>query len=194
MSSRALVFLMVGALLALPAIAKKPKKPKKLSVEEATNFQLGLDYSHWLVGAASVIGSEAERSAYLALTDDAQAEAFIRRFWESRDPDLEMFGNELRRLFDERGLAADKRYREGTSVGRRTARGVIYVVYGEPEEVIFETSTKLGEPDLEVWDYAKDSEPGLDGHQPSLRYWFAQKDGKMVEHIPRASRRNMIKQ
>ena len=68
------------------------------------------------------------------------------------------------------------------------------MVYGEPDEIVFETSTKMGEPDLEVWNYTREAEPGLDGRQPRLKYWFAEKDGKMAEHIPRASRRNTIKQ
>jgi GWxTD domain-containing protein len=194
MLKRALVLLVIGALAALPATAKKPKKQKKLSVEEATNFLLGLDYSHWLVGAAGRMASEEEQAAYLRLSDDAQAGAFIGEFWKKRDPDPEMFGNEVRRLFDERESAADKRYREGASVGRRTARGLVYVVYGEPDGIVFETSTKMGEPDLEVWQYTREAELGLDGRQPKLKYWFAQRDGKMVEHIPRASRRNTIKQ
>jgi GWxTD domain-containing protein len=194
MLKRALVLLVIGALAALPATAKKPKKQKKLSAEEATNFLLGLDYSHWLVGAAGLMASEEEQAAYLRLSDDAQAETFIREFWEKRDPEPEMFGNEVRRLFDERAATADKRYREGASVGRRTARGLIYVIYGDADEIVFETRTKLGEPDLEVWNYTREAEPGLDGRQPKLKYWFAEKDGKMVAHIPRASRRNTIKQ
>jgi GWxTD domain-containing protein len=191
MLRRAVLLLLVGAQLALPAAAKKPKK---LKVEEATNFQLGLEYSHWLVGPTSLLASETEQIAYLKLTSDAEAESFIRTFWEARDPEPEMFGNAFRQDFDTRAIEADKRYREGASVGSRTARGVVFVVYGEPEEVIYETSTKLGEPNLEVWIYAKDAVSGLDGRQPKQRYWFAEKDGKMVEHTPRASRRNTIRQ
>jgi hypothetical protein len=105
-----------------------------------------------------------------------------------------MFGNEVRRLFDARAADADKRYRESATMGRRTARGAIYVVYGEPEEVIFDISTKRNEPDLEVWIYSRESEPGLDNRQPRLRYWFANRDGKVVEHTPKATRRNTIRQ
>jgi GWxTD domain-containing protein len=191
MLRRVALLLLIGAQLALPAAAKKPKK---LKVEEATNFQLGLDYSHWLVGATALLASEDERADYLALTSDADAEEFIRTFWEARDPEPEMFGNEVRRRFDKRGTEADKRYREDAAVGRRTARGVVFVIYGEPLEVIYETSTKPAEPDLEVWVYARDAEPGLDGSQPRQRYWFAEKDGQMVAHTPRAGRQDTIRQ
>jgi GWxTD domain-containing protein len=185
------LLLVIGAQLALPVGARKQKKIK---VEEAINFQLGLDYSHWLVGPVFYLATEPERVAYLKLVADPEAEAFIRDFWEHRDPEPEMFGNEVRRVFDARAADADKRYRESATVGRRTSRGAVYVVYGEPEEVIFDISTKMNEPDLEVWIYARDSEPGLDSRQPRLRYWFANKDGKVVEHIPKATRRNTIRQ
>jgi len=191
MLRRVVLLLVVGALLALPATAKKPKK---LKVEDAVNFQLGLDYSHWLVGPVFYLASEAEQADYLRLADDQVAEAFIEDFWQRRDPEPEMFGNEFRRRFDTRAAAADKLYRESATVGRRTARGAIYVIYGEPEEVIYEISTRPNEPDLEVWVYPKGAEPGLDGHRPRLRYWFAEKDGRVVAHVPRAGRRNTIRQ
>lgn len=188
-----LLTVVLGLLLVPPAGAAK-KKQKKVDPAEATNFLLGLDYSHWLVGPAFFIATEEERATYLALTSDEEARDFIEEFWKRRDPDPEFFGNEVRQLFEQRAAVADKRFREGARLGRRTARGAIYVLYGEPREVIYDTSIKRNEPNLEVWVYSGDGEPGLDGEPPRARYWFAEKDGQVVAHIPRAGRRNTIRQ
>ena len=165
---------------------KSEKRPETI---EIVNFLLGLDYSHWLVGPVYFIASEAERSEFLALSSDDQAEAFIEIFWKRRNSGLDIFGNDARREFEERAKQADTRYREGAVVGRRSDRGTIFVLYGEPASVEYDTSMKRNEPDLEVWVYPKDATEGLDGAKPKRRYWFAEKDGRTVLHTPRASRR-----
>jgi GWxTD domain-containing protein len=186
--------LLLGPVASLPLEAKRDRKPQRApDSAEVTNFRLGLDYSHWLVGPIYYIASEEERRNYLALSSDADAEAYIEAFWSRRNPaGSDFFGNDLRRLYEERLAEADKRYREGVTLGRRTDRGVIYVVYGEPESVEYDVSVRPREPDLEVWVYPKDSETGLNGEQPKRRYWFAEKDGRVVLHTPKPTRRSSI--
>lgn len=178
--------------LAPSAEAKKAKDQRRPSPAETTNFMLGLEYSHWLVGPVYLIATEEERVEYLALSSDQEAEAFIETFWKRRDPRPDFFGNDVRQLFEDRAAAADKRFREGATIGRRTDRGAIFVLYGEPKDVEYDISLKPNEPDLEVWIYSKESSEGLDGSRPRRRYWFAEKGGRTVLHIPRASRRNNI--
>lgn len=181
-------------LAAMPALAARREKEKKaLDSAELTNFELGLEYARWLVGPIFYIASEQERSDYLALSSDADAEAFIEAFWTRRNPSgSDFFGNDVRRLYEDRVAEADRRYREGATLGRRTDRGVLYVVYGEPESVEYDVSVKPREPDLEVWIYPRDAAEGLDGERPKRRYWFAEKDGRVVLHIPRAGRRSTM--
>lgn len=169
--------------------AKSQKRPE---TTEIVNFVLGLEFSHWLVGPIYFIASGEERAQYLALSSDDAAEAFIEAFWKRRNPGPDIFGNDAEREFEERARAADKRFREGAVIGRRTDQGTIFVLYGEPESVEYDTSTKRNEPDLEVWVYSKDAPEGLDGAKPKRRYWFADKDGRTVLHTPRASRRRSV--
>lgn len=185
------LLLVMGALVAPSADAKKQKRPK---AQDVTNYMLGIDYSHWMVGPVSFLASAEELVTYMNLVSDQDAEDFITEFWKRRDPRPDFFGNDLRRVFDTRKAEAGKRYREVTTSGWRTDRGTIYVIYGEPEDIVYETSVRPHQPTVEVWVYAKDAEPGLDSLQPRTRYWFAKKNGKTVRYTPRVDRRNTIRQ
>lgn len=169
-----------------PVAAAKSKKPR---VEDIINFQLGVEYSKWLAGPIYYMATPEERREYLALTSDEQAAAFVEEFWRRRDPEPEIFGNPVRELFDRRAEQADRHYRERAVLGRRTDRGAVYVLHGEPELIHHDLGRKPGEPDLEVWVYPKKAEAGLDGEQPRRRYYFVERDGRTVLYTPRSSRR-----
>ena len=72
---------------------------------------------------------------------------------------------------------ADRLFDERTYAGQRTDRGTLFVYYGEPKEIRFEAAPKGRGEYLEVWEYGKDIEPGLDGRQPETLYYFVKKDG-----------------
>jgi GWxTD domain-containing protein len=103
---------------------------------------------------------------YLALHDDATAEAFIEAFWARRDPDPNRPGNPVRELFEERARDADRRFSEAGYLGRRTARGTMLVLYGEPKKIDFEVNGRPEQPPVEHWIYAPEAAKGLDGRQP----------------------------
>lgn len=169
-----LIFLLVQV-FAAPGFAKKPKDP-----EELFNPLLGVKWSHWLVGPVVQIAYEKEVDAYLRLTSDEEAEAFAAAFWEKRSKGTEIFKKTPKDLFDARNVEADKRYSEGAFPGSRTDRGTLLILYGEPTEVTFESPKKLGYPPLEVWEYAKGSDKGLDGKKPKRRYRFVEIKGSTV--------------
>lgn len=179
-------------LLALPdaARARKQKKPRN---EDIINVRLGLEYSQWLVGPIYFLASEEERAAFLGLNTDELAQSFINEFWKRRDPEPEIFGNPALDLFEQRVELADRRFRENAVMGRRTDRGTLFVLYGEPALIQFDTSPNPREPDLEVWFYPKGAK-GLSGLTPNRRYFFAEKDGGTVLYTPRASRRSTLRQ
>lgn len=133
-------------------------------VLDRTNPFLGPRYAQWLVGAAGDIASEAERQEYLRLESDEAAAAFIERFWSSQGT--------VKQVFDQRAAEADKRYTEGTVPGRRTDRGAIYILYGDPEESEYEEHRNIDDPPVEAWRYPKKAEPGLDGERPLRTYRF----------------------
>jgi len=54
--------------------------------------------------------TEKERAAFLALPRDYQRDAFIRRFWEVRDPIPKTPRNEFREVWEERAKAARERF------------------------------------------------------------------------------------
>lgn len=179
--------------LALPAAvaaAKKKKAPREAS--ELTNFLLSPRYSQWLLGAVSRIATGAEIEAYLRLTDDEAAVAFIDEFWTGRrSPDIVWPSPQPRELFESRAREADDQFSEGTHLGRRSDRGTIFILYGAPEETEYESSTEKNRPSYEVWRYPKSSEPGLDGERPEREYFFIKRGERTVFHIPGARRRGM---
>src|SRR6185295_1265083 len=149
-----------------------------------TNPFLGPQYTAWLVGPISRLASPQEIQEYLALKDDGQAEAFVQAFWDRRDPAPDKPGNAIREALDERSAAADRLYSEAGLLGRRTDRGVVYVLYGPPSKVDFEVSPVPNGPPVEVWTYGSGSPSGLDGKRPSGIYRFIKSGDLTVNYLP----------
>lgn len=152
--------------------------------EELLNFRLSPDYAAFLVGPLGKIATPQEREAFLELTNDAAAQAFVEQFWATRDPDPGTPGNPVRELAERRIAEADRRFREGAALGHRTDRGVIFVLYGEPKRIDYEPGEFPGEPPREVWTYGPNAPKGLDGKKPERQYRFVQQDGRFVTYLP----------
>jgi GWxTD domain-containing protein len=138
---------------------------------------LGPQHSQWLVGPISWMATRQEIDDYLALTTDEAAQRFIEEWWARRNPYPQRPDNTVRELFEERAQKADSLYPESGLPGRRTDRGVIYVLYGEPEEVDYQVGPERGDPLVEVWTYPKGAPEGLDGEKPNRGYRFIQREG-----------------
>jgi Ca-activated chloride channel family protein len=107
---------------------------------------------NWLDEVAPLIGA-AEREAFLQLSDPAQKDEFVQRFWQVRDPFPKTQRNELQESWSER--LAEARQRWGSLQDER-ARALL--LRGEPTSS-FEASCPgvvEGKP-VEVWTY----EPGF---------------------------------
>jgi GWxTD domain-containing protein len=154
------------------------------SAADLTNPFLGPETSSWLIGPAARIATPEEIKEYLALTDEAQAGAFIDKFWAKRNSTPGKPGNPLRRAFDERAVQADKMFSEAGYRGRRTDRGTLYVLYGPPSKSEFDVSPAPNGPPLEVWTYAPTTPEGLDGKRPNARYQFIKKGDLTVLYVP----------
>lgn len=166
------------ALLTVPAATAKGKKPR--DPEALFNPLLGIEHSHWLVGPIAEIATADEIEAYLALTGDDEAVRFVEEFWGRRAEGYGFFDRKPRQIYEERLTEADKRFSEGTFPGRRTDRGKLWILYGEPEEITFEKDRDERVPTLEVWRYPKDAGAGLDGERPKRVYRFIDVDGSKV--------------
>ena len=154
------------------------------SIADLTNPALGPETSGWLIGAVSRIATPEETQAYLALKDDAAAQAFIESFWEKRDPAPAKPGNHLRETFEERSAAANRQFSEAGFLGRRTDRGTIYVLYGRPTKIDFEVSPTPEDPPIEVWTYDASAPSGLDARRPAGRYRFIKRGDLTVTYLP----------
>ena len=69
----------LALLLAQPGELQAGKK--KPAAEDLTNFLLAPEYSQWLVGAIGRMASAAEIQAFLALTADDEAAAFVEKLF-----------------------------------------------------------------------------------------------------------------
>ncbi len=156
------------------------------------NPRLGLKYSQWLVGPTSWMATTEEIVLYLALEDDQAAAHFEEEFWRSRDANASVLFGGVRQTFEERSEEADRRFSEGTRLGRRTDRGAIYILYGDPTSIEYETSAEPNEPTLEVWSYGRGVEPGLDGRPPKQQFLFT-RQGDSTGLVSGSLRRSRIK-
>lgn len=164
--------------LALSGPSVALKKPVEL--EDIFNPLLGPEYSHWLVGPIYEMASADEVKTYLDLVSDEEAQAFIVTFWQERNKGTAVFQDTPQDIFEQRVEEANKRYTENAFPGERTDRGTIYILYGEPESVSYESPRKVGDRTVEVWSYGKKAEPGLDGHRPKKSFRFVEIDGSTV--------------
>jgi GWxTD domain-containing protein len=172
MDKRLLLLLLPLVLLAVLLAGCGGGTSGSRSLAALINPALGPDYSSWLVGAAARLATPEEANEFLTLRDDQQAAGFVERFWERRDPSPGKPGNPVRESFDERSAEADRRFSEAGLLGRRTDRGVIFILYGAPQKTDYEVSPVPNGPPVELWVYGAQSPSGLDGKRPSPFYRF----------------------
>jgi len=177
-----LLLLLVG-----PAAALKKKWP---AAEEIFNPLLKPEISHWLVGPIYHMASDEEVELFQLLGDDQEANEFITAFWEKRNAGTKAFAETPEQIFQKRAEKADKEYTEGAYPGQHTARGTILILYGEPEEVEYESPRRVGDPTLEAWIYPKDGKQGLDGEAPKKRYRFVKIGRETVLYTGQKTRRD----
>jgi GWxTD domain-containing protein len=153
------------------------------STAELMNPFLGPETSSWLIGPIARIATPDEIKAYLALTEEAQATAFIDQFWAKRNstPGKD---NPLRKAFEQRAAQADHVFTEAGYRGRRTDRGTLYILYGPPSKSDFDVSPVANGSPLEVWTYAPTTPEGLDGKRPNATYRFIKKGDLTVLYVP----------
>jgi Ca-activated chloride channel family protein len=131
------------------APAKPPKatgKDGKMTRRElkAAIDKLPQKYRDWLTEVDVLITPE-EKSAFLALDKDYQRDAFIKRFWEVRDPYKGTARNEFLDRWNERVEEVKSRYGN-----LNDDRAQILLLNGPPAAVIPSDCTTLLWP-LEVW-------------------------------------------
>ncbi|MFL6197094.1 MAG: GWxTD domain-containing protein, partial [Thermoanaerobaculia bacterium] len=133
-------------------------------VQAAPAAGLAPRYQAWLE-EVSVLMSPKEREAFLGLGKDYQRDAFIRRFWEVRDPFPQTAVNEMRVRWEERARLARERF------GRLDDdRARILLFNGEPKEV-FQARCEVLLP-VEIWAY-----PGTERIRGDFTIAFVSRNG-----------------
>lgn len=188
-------FVLLFAAVDCATPAQRDKRPTiaRPSSHEWINPLLGLEHAQWLVGARAWMATPEEVEEFMSLSDDAEAERFEREFWRRRDANASALFGGVEQTFDERSDEADDRFEEGARPGRKTDRGAIYILYGEPTDIEFETSAEPDEPTLEVWSYRGQDEPGLDGRRPPRRLFFEQAEDGRTRLTTGGQRRSRIR-
>jgi len=92
-------------------------------------------YRVWGAGPVQMLMLPEEERRWSQITDDAEAEGFIRLFWAQRDPSLGTDLNEFRREFEQRVAFADHQFEGEGKVGSLTDRGMVFVLLGPPERI-----------------------------------------------------------
>ena len=77
---------------------------------------------------------EEEKQAFLNLPSASEREQFIEEFWLKRDPTPNTSRNEFKEIYFQRIQTANK-FLRGSKAGWLTDRGMIYILFGPPNDV-----------------------------------------------------------
>lgn len=116
-----------------------------------------------------IITSE-EHKRFLELPP-GEREAFMEEFWRRRDPDTDTIENEFKIMYMQRVEEANEHF--GSTPGNLTDRGMVYVLFGQPDEVYKSPFSGTGSGrDYEVWYYNYI----LDKY-PEVQFYFIDRTG-----------------
>jgi GWxTD domain-containing protein len=123
---------------AVAAYAAWPSKPLTQSSaapqRQAERTEIS-PYQRWLTEEIPYIIEPKEREAFLKLTTDEEREAFIKAFWERRNPHPGSPANEFKIEYYRRLAYANRHFASASKAGWKTDRGHMYILYGPPDEV-----------------------------------------------------------
>jgi len=106
-----------------------------LLLPSPASAQLSEVYQAWGSGPASYLMLPNEEAAWKQITNDQDAEEFIRLFWAQRDPSVGTELNEFRRELEQRVAYADQRFATKETAGAMTDRGRVFVLLGPPRRI-----------------------------------------------------------
>ncbi|MHB8055874.1 MAG: GWxTD domain-containing protein [Candidatus Aminicenantales bacterium] len=132
-------------------------------------------YKKWLEEDVVYIISSLEREVFLKLQTDRERDSFIEAFWKRRDPVPVTAENEFKIEHERRIKYANKYYgRTAPMPGWKTDRGRMYIILGEPNDVVKYYGLN-GVHDTEVWFYQQKEENASWGLPPGFNLVFFQK-------------------
>jgi VWFA-related protein len=170
--SRALLiaFLLAFLVPAAHAADQKPTRAERKEIQKAEKeaiSKLPQKYQEWLA-EVQLLMTDDERAAFLALDKDYQRDAFIDRFWESRDKYKATARNEFRDRWEARIQQARAQWQGNLN----DERVKIFLLNGPPAASYSSTCTTLLWP-LEVWYYAGSDQIGQEFVVVFYKRWGA---------------------
>jgi len=114
------------ALLVLVLVAPAPARGKRRARDPVRE---------WARGPVRYLMTRGEAKLWRKLKTREERIAFIRRFWERRDPVPETPENEFRLLFWHRVREANRLFDDTPLPGWKTDRGKIYILLGPPTDI-----------------------------------------------------------
>ena len=191
---RLVSLILLFTLVANPSQGQTPnaEPADAASVEQSSKVPataLSKRFRDWLEEVAPLITS-AERALFVKLQKDYQRDAFIRKFWQVRDPYTETGRNELRERYEERLAFARSNF-----PSLQDDRARILLVHGEPGREILIRCTTTRTPAI-LWAYGRSDVVnfpfvlvffrGSGGTGPA-RLWRPGRSGS-IDHTVRAAR------
>ncbi|MDQ7006894.1 MAG: GWxTD domain-containing protein [Acidobacteriota bacterium] len=121
---------LVGSLVLLALLLAAPFAPaaKGRKGHQPTSLR------EWHKGPVRYLMNRSEARLYRRLDSTAERLAFIRRFWDRRDPDPRTPANEARLTFWARVAEANRKFDDTPLPGWKTDRGKIYILLGPPND------------------------------------------------------------
>ena len=123
--------------------------------EHAALARIPNPYENWLKEDVAYIIDDRERAAFKSLQTNEEREKFIEQFWERRDPTPGTLENEFKEEHYRRIAYANEHFASDFLPGWKTDRGMIYIVYGPPDEIETHPAgdAATGKPPYEQWRY-----------------------------------------
>ncbi len=117
--------------------------------------------------------TEGEFDEFLSLPENKQ-EQYVIDFWEKTNPFRDTLTNEFRDLLIKRTKEADERFTFAKTMGSDTDRGMIYIMYGPPDDI--ETRDHDKEYDTSIRDMSqrRETEADIAGDyrkEKNYEYW-----------------------
>lgn len=146
------------ALAGVASATQQPQRTSYLGPEEGETLTSWTE--RWLDGPVQYIATEEEIAQYEALDSTSQRLAFIRLFWERRDPTARDADNEYLEEFVRRVEYADEEFTDGPLAagglpGWQTAFGRVALILGPPDRTRRELGfpTSVSQRPVILWGY-----------------------------------------
>jgi len=130
------------------------------------SFPIELKNDYLMLSSVKNVSSALDQMNYILTTEErkelrglkaSQKENFFKKVWAKRDPDVTTKENELMLEYYRRVAFAEENFSRGTSGGWRSDMGMIYILFGRPDDISRSLNPQQSY-NYETWYYYKINE------------------------------------